>query len=312
MSIENKNYKDTVFRMLFNNKAHLLELYNAINGTNYTNPEALTITTLNGETFLNMKNDVSFVFNFELNLYEHQSTPCPNIPLRDLYYLSSTLIDIIPREKTYSPSPVKIPAPRFFMFYNGAADMKDREVYRLSDLFEKPVDNTSIELEVTTLNVNKGHNPQLMKACETLKGYSIFVAKVRQYKQEAIDEYNSSHTTPLNLLVDSSSVMKELIANVITKAIDECIQEDILKDFFSEYRKEIIEVGVHEYSYERHMQIVQDESYSNGVTDTTDLFSWLFDQGRGADVQKASKDSTYLTKLFEEFNEWKKDQVHIS
>jgi hypothetical protein len=57
------------------------------------------------------------------------------------------------------------------------------------------------------------------------------------------------------------------------------------------------------------MQIVQDKSYSNGITDTSSLFSWLFDQDHGADVKKASKDSTYLSKLFDEYNEWKKRQI---
>ena len=302
MSIENKNYKDTVFRMLFNNKVRLLELYNAINGTSYHNPDDLTITTLNGETFLKMKNDLSFIINFELNLFEHQSTPCPNIPLRDLYYLAANLKELYPTEKIYSPTKLKIPTPKFIMFYNGTSQMEDVETYRLSDMFARQVESPAVELIVTALNVNSGHNKELMEACETLKGYSLFVAKVRQYKQEAEKDYDSSHATPLKLLVDSKEVMTGIVSSSVNKAIDECIQEGILKDFFSEYRKEIIEVGVLEYSYERHMQILQDESFDAGVQNTTALFSWLKSVGRKEDIFKAIDDPEYLSKLFIEYN----------
>ena len=302
MSIENKNYKDTVFRMLFNNKVRLLELYNAINGTSYHNPDDLTITTLNGETFLKMKNDLSFIINFELNLFEHQSTPCPNIPLRDLYYLAANLKELYPTEKIYSPTKLKIPTPKFIMFYNGTSLMEDVETYRLSDMFARQVESPAVELIVTALNVNSGHNKELMEACETLKGYSLFVAKVRQYKQEAEKDYDSSHATPLKLLVDSKEVMTGIVSSSVNKAIDECIQEGILKDFFSEYRKEIIEVGVLEYSYERHMQILQDESFDAGVQNTTALFSWLKSVGRKEDIFKAIDDPEYMSKLFIEYN----------
>ena len=66
-----KNIKDTVFRMLFKEKDKLLELYNGINGTHYTNVNDLRINTLENAVYMNMKNDVSYVFRFEMNLYEH-------------------------------------------------------------------------------------------------------------------------------------------------------------------------------------------------------------------------------------------------
>lgn len=309
MSIENKKYKDTVFRMLFNNKIYLLELYNAINGTHYTNPEDLTITTLSGETFLKMKNDLSFIIEFELNIFEHQSTSCPNIPLRDLYYLSANLKDLIPSEKLYGSTLVRIPAPRFFVFYNGTTSMEDKVTYRLSEMFAKKVEAPSVELTVTALNINNGHNKDLMEACNALKGYSIFVDKVRKYKQEAEAEYDSTHTTPLKLLADKHDIMKKLVENAISKAIDECIKECILIDFFTEYRKEVIEVGVHEYSYERHIQVIQDESYNNGIQDTNDLYAWLKSQGRESDILNAIDDSDFLSQLFAEYARWKQLQL---
>ncbi len=139
-----------------------------------------------------------------------------------------------------------------------------------------------------------------------LKGYSIFVTKVRKYIKEAEAEYNSSHAISLNLMADNKDIMKALIATAIEKSIDECILEDILKDFFTDYRKEIIEVGVHEYSYERHIKVIQDESYNNGIQDTTELFSWLKSNDRQDDILKAIDDSDFLSKLFGEYEDYKK------
>lgn len=311
MQIETKKYKDTVFRMLFNNKLYLLDLYNAINNTNYTNPDDLMITTLSGETFLKMKNDLSFIIDFELNIFEHQSTPSPNIPLRDLYYLAANLKDLVKQESLYGSTLVQIPTPRFYVFYNGTTSMEDKVTYRLSDMFKKKVEPPSVELVVTALNINSGHNKELLEACKALKGYSIFVTKVRKYIKEAVDDYNSSHAISLNLMADNKDIMNTLIATAIEKSIDECIQEDILKDFFTDYRKEIIEVGVHEYSYERHMKVIQDESYNNGhasgIQDTTDLFSWLKTNGRQDDILKAIDDPDYLAILFQEYEDYKNE-----
>ena len=83
-----RNYKDNLFLMIFGDKDKLLRLYNAIRGSNYTNPEDLIITTMEGVLYLGMKNDVSFVIGNELNLYEAQSTWNPNMPLRGLFYFA--------------------------------------------------------------------------------------------------------------------------------------------------------------------------------------------------------------------------------
>ncbi len=109
-----RNYKDTIFR----EKDNLLSLYNALNGTAYEETDNLEITTLENAVYMNYKNDISFVFDFELMLYEHQSTCNPNMPLRDLLYVSRVLQNRIKDENLYSKSLIKIPAPRFVVFYN--------------------------------------------------------------------------------------------------------------------------------------------------------------------------------------------------
>ena len=119
MNYVNRKYKDTLFRALFSERKHLLPLYNAVNETNYTNEEDLEINTLENVIYLKMKNDISFLFGFSLNLYEHQSSVNPNMPLRDLFYVADLLQKIVKDKNLYSSSLVGIPTPKFVMFYNG-------------------------------------------------------------------------------------------------------------------------------------------------------------------------------------------------
>ena len=203
---------------------------------------------------------------------------------------------------TTTPIPTRNPIASNMMSLTSNS-LVGRKIFSVSSAKD---DNPSVELVVTALNVNNGHNVGLMKACKALKGYSIFVSKVRKYKQLVEDEYDLSHSTPLKLLADKRDVMNNLIKKAVILAIDECIQENVLKSFFEEYREEIIIVGVLEYSYERHMQVLQDESYNNGVKDTTELFSWLKANGRASDVLTAIDDADFLSQLFTEYEVWKR------
>ena len=128
-----RNYKDTIFRMLFKDKENLLSLYNALNKTDYTDVEGLEITTLENAVYMNYKNDVSFVFDYELMIYEHQSTVNPNMPLRDLFYVADTLQKKTYNKDLYGSKLVQIPTPRFVVFYNGVTYQPERQTLKLSD-----------------------------------------------------------------------------------------------------------------------------------------------------------------------------------
>ena len=104
----NRNYKDTVFRMLFSDKKNLLSLYNAVNSRDYTNPDDLEIVTLENAIYMGMKNDLAFIIDTNLYLYEHQSTYNPNMPLRDLFYISSEYQKMLDQKSLYSSSLQKI------------------------------------------------------------------------------------------------------------------------------------------------------------------------------------------------------------
>ncbi len=280
-------YKDTIFRMLFNDKRELLSLYNALNGTDYGNPDDIIINTIGDSTFMKVKNDISFIFNYELGVFEHQSTPCPNMPLRDLFYVAKLLKTITQEQDLYQSKPILIPAPKFYVFYNGTLPIEDQKIYRLSEQFEKREDIPDLELIVTVININEGHNPELMAACKTLKCYSIFVALVRKYIKEIQPD------------VDDRD---EAVKTAIERAIDDCIEDDILGDFFSKNRKEVVDMSMWDYNEELHNKTIAKENYDDGVRNTTVLFKWLFDQGRDEDVKKATSDGEFLDEMFREYN----------
>ena len=132
-----KNHKDRLFRMIFREKKELLSLYNAVNGTSYTNAEDLEIVTLENAIYMNMKNDLAFIMDSYLNLYEHQSTYSPNMPLRDLFYIAKELQGQIDHRDLYRNTLIKIPTPRFLVFYNGSEEQAEKKYLRLSECFSK-------------------------------------------------------------------------------------------------------------------------------------------------------------------------------
>ena len=84
----NRTYKSSVFVMVFQEKKELLELYNAVSGKHYEDPEELETNTLDNAIYMSIKNDLSFIIDSRLSLYEHQSTYNPNLPLRCLLYVA--------------------------------------------------------------------------------------------------------------------------------------------------------------------------------------------------------------------------------
>lgn len=235
-----RNQKDTVFRMLYRDKRELLELYNALNGTSYQNTEELEIQTLENAIYMAVKNDVSFLLGAELNLYEHQASFNPNMPLRDLIYIARQLEKFLRKRSLYSGSLVKIPVPRFVVFYNGNAAQPEQRVLRLSDAFEKPTADPELELKVLMLNINPGNNGELMAKCRTLKEYSEYVACVRGYAK------------------------KEPIEEAVEHAVTECIQKGILADFLTEQRSEVKAMSIFEYNEEEEKRKLREAERAAG------------------------------------------------
>ncbi len=230
--------------MIFKDKENLLSLYNGVNGTDYKDPEKMEITTLENALYMNMKNDISCVMDFSLNLYEHQSTVNPNIPLRDLFYVSKILQGLIVKEDVYSSRRINIPIPRFYMFYNGLKEMPEQWEMKLSEScirLESGEMDSMLELTVKAFNINFGKNKKLLDTCQKLKEYSQYVERIRRYAKEM----------PLKEAID--------------RAITECIREGILSDFLRKNRAEALEMSWYEYNEELHLKNERQIAYEEGL-----------------------------------------------
>jgi hypothetical protein len=239
----NRKYRDTIFRMIFREKKELLSLFNAVHGTNYDNPDDLEITTLENAVYMTFKNDISCIVHMLMDLYEHQSTVNPNIPLRDLFYVARLYESIINNRDLYARKRLLIPTPTFVVFYNGEEEQPERKIYRLSDSYAVKTGDVNLELLVIQLNINPGYNAALVKNCKTLFEYMEFTDRIRRYSKEM----------PLN--------------EAVPKAVDECISEGILAEFLRKNKSEVIPMSIFEYDEELHLRTVREEGYEDGVAD---------------------------------------------
>lgn len=238
----NRIYKSRISAMLFSGRNELLKLYNAINGTSYDVPQLLQINTLENAVYMSMQNDVSFIIDMRLNLYEHQSTYSPNLPLRYLLYGADIYSDYTKEMNLYGSRAVQLPTPKFVVFYNGQAEQPDRKELKLSELFTIPETDPSLELKAVMLNINKGHNRKLMETCKTLQDYAEYTLRVRTYAAEmSLDE-------------------------AVERDITECIREGILAEFLKKNRAEAKKVSIYEYDEERHMRQTREEGMEDGIS----------------------------------------------
>ena len=240
----NKEYKSDVFSMLLQDKKRAMEIYNAINGTDYDDPELVEMTTLDDKSFsLTVRNDASFILDANLSLYEHQSTYCPNMPLRDLLYFASIIQKRIKDQKRdiYGGRILKIPVPHFVVFYNGKEDAPDQYDLRLSDAFEKETEDPEIELVCHVYNINSGKNTPLLSKCQTLREYMYFVDMVRKNNE-----------------------ISGNLEDAIEKAIHQCMEENVLRDFLAQHREEVMHVMTLDYTFERRLEMQRAEAIEDG------------------------------------------------
>ena len=235
-----RQHKDTVFRMLFKEKTRLLELFNAINNTDITDENEIEITTLENAIYMTTKNDISCVVDMRLSLFEHQSTVNPNMPLRDLDYVSKCFSRYVTKRDLYSGKKVILPNPKFVVFYNGLEEQPQVKMMRLSDLYAHREDNPNLELVVVQYNINSSKDAEILKQCQTLKEYSQFIDCIRKHQEHSDND------------------------TAVGRAIDECIEKGILEDFLRANRAEVEAVSVYEFDEKLHEDTIKEIAYSEG------------------------------------------------
>ncbi len=241
----NRKYKDSLFHLIFSDKEGALELYNALNHSNYTDPEILEITTIEDVIYMGIKNDVSFLVEGKMHLLEEQSSWSENMPLRGLFYFSNLYQSYVKKNQLdiYSHKRLSLPQPIYIVFYIGTDKMPEQLSLRLSDSFQKTEDGgePAVEVVARVLNVNYGKNRDLLDRCRRLHDYSYLIQRVRYYTDRGL-----------------------VLAAAMNRAIDDCIDQDVMKQFLLKHRGEVCNVILTKYNAAFHIQCEKKESFAEG------------------------------------------------
>ena len=240
----NRRYKDVLFRHLFRDKQDLLDLYNALNGSTYKNPEELEVITMEDVIFMKMKNDLSFIVGSQLNLYEHQSTWNPNMPLRGLLYFAQQFEGLVSArgDDIYGKGRIELPTPMYIVFYNGSDMNRDNLMLYLSDSFSAGRGRGCLECTCLVLNINRGHNRALMDKCHRLWEYSELSCEVEENIGKGMRREEAVQT-----------------------AIDTCIERGILKDILLAEKGMVLHMLLTEYDEKKHLKNTFEEGRKEGL-----------------------------------------------
>ena len=286
----NPKYKDRLFCIIFGRekyKHYALELYNALNGTDYDNLSDLEIVTLEDAVYIKMKNDVAYLVSDCIALYEHQSSINYNMPVRGFMYFGELYSKILKTEnkRLYNRKLIKIPTPQYIVFYNGTEDYPEVSKMKLSDAFIQPVKDGEYEFTATVYNINFGKNKKLLDTCAPLRGYSIFVDRVRK----------NERMMSIEMAVD--------------KAARDCINEGIIKDVLSEERSAVMLEMLTTFDEKLYAEGLREEGHSAGfseghsagLNDVNALNECLLRDGRDEDLKRSVTDPEFQKKLFHEY-----------
>lgn len=240
----NRKYKDVLFRHLFRDKRDLLDLYNALNGSTYRNPEELEVVTMEDVIFMKMKNDLSFIIGSQINLYEHQSTWNPNMPLRGLLYFAQQFEGLLAArgDDIYGKGRIELPTPIYIVFYNGSGMNTDNLMLYLSDSFSAGRGNGCLECTCEVININRGYNQDLMGKCHRLWEYSELSSEVEENIRKGMRREEAVHT-----------------------AIDSCIERGILTDILLTEKGVVLHMLLTEYDEKKHLRNTFREGREEGL-----------------------------------------------
>jgi predicted transposase YdaD len=246
MSEINREYKDRLFVFIFGreeNRKWTLSLYNAVNGTDYTDENAIEITTMSDAVYMGMRNDVSFIITEFISLFEQQSTYNPNMPVRQLMYLGRLYDKYIDatKQNLYGKRQIELPVPKLVTFYNGKDDIPDK-ILKLSDSFSKNAELSDVEVNVRLININLGNNKELLESCRPLKEYSWFVDGVRNKKDQG----------------------KLSLEEAVDHTIDEMPEDFQIREFLIGNRAEVKSMCLTEYNEAETMQMFKEEGREEG------------------------------------------------
>ena len=298
---ENRECKNSVFVDLFYEdetaEENDIALYNALHDEPLPAGTKVEKIRVHNELYMNFKNDVSFGIGGKLLVFaEHQSTVNENMPLRSLLYLGRAYEQLVPVRKRYRKRRVPIPKPEIYTFYNGKEKWEREKILKLSDAFIMKDPNPAVELKVKVININPDQNHEVLDRCKVLKEYSIFVDTIRKCQEAGEEE-------------------------PYRKAIEECIEKNVLADYLRKKGSEVVNMLMSEYNYEDDIAEQREEAYEEGKKAGKELglsegrnlgilageerYSKLLikltEEGKTNEILKVAQDSEFREKLYKEY-----------
>jgi predicted transposase/invertase (TIGR01784 family) len=246
----NRQYKDSVFTLLFGNDKAVREICRIIFGKNYNPDMDIVFMTIKNVLSRGRLNDLSFILDDKLVvLIEHQSTINENMPLRMLLYIVLVYEEYLKKFKhknIYTQTRFTIPEPVFIVFHVGGDMPEEKRVLRLSDMFAKsgfrtPDSLANLELVVTVYNMNKGHNPEIAQQSPLLDGYATF-----------------------NFMVQEN-LKTMTLEEALKKAVIDCINQNVLKEFLENHKWEVISMLLEEWNLNDAVAVAGEEGEERGM-----------------------------------------------
>ena len=283
MELEEKaniRYKDSLFVFLFGSekrKKYTLSLYNALNGTDYTDPDELEINTIENIVYIKMHNDVSFMLKAEIWLYEQQSTKNPNMPYRMLEYIHALYQRIIESKgySKYDDTMFTFPAPHFVGLYNGAENAPEYEVQKLSDMYEDGKQG-DLDLIVRVYNINRKYNDGLKQSCSVLSEYMWLVEEIRRRTKGCgtdLKAVGKVISKVLDEMPDSFEIKPVLIAE----------KEEVLGMIFEEYNEQKATRAAREHAEKRFNEGIEQGKIKGAIEKQNSLIKRMFEKNMTAE-----------------------------
>jgi len=232
-----------VFSLFLGEPERLIEVYNAVEGTNYPADTPVQINTLEDVLWRDQINDLSFVLDGQMViLIEHQSTVNENMALRMLLYGARVYEKMLSANAVYRRKRIPLPTPRFIVLYNGPEDFPEHGVQTLSQSFMVPEEQPSLELKVDLYNINYNKSSQLIQKSRSLMEYSLFVHQVNMELASGV-----------------------AFSQAVTNAIRYCIAHDVMGEFLSQNGSEVENMLFTEWNMEEALAVTAEEALAEGM-----------------------------------------------
>lgn len=284
----NREYKSDVFAELFSTKEKQIELFNALEGTSFSMDTELIPVTLSDVLFSILKNDLAFIIGGRfIVLTEHQASINENMPLRMFLYLAREYEQLVLNRAIYNEKRVMIPTPELIVLYNGKKEYAKEQILKLSDSFLEEVPDFPVELKVKVININHEVNHEILEKCQTLKEYSLFISKIRNYEAMGI-----------------------LRNEAIRDSIMECIKENILTEFLTVNGSEVYNMLFTQFNMEDALLVRELEGKAEGKVEGKAEGILLFLKEYGT-IPNAIKNLIYEKKDPECLDKWLKISARV-